>query len=75
MAGQAKAPYGRTEEGIAMDYMQALEMALGKEKEAVEIYKKLTNEHPAMRDLFEFLMNEEEKHAVLIQKKITELYK
>lgn len=58
-----------------MDHMQALEMALGKEKEAVEIYKKLSIEHPAMRDLFEFLMNEEAKHVVLIQKKIVELYK
>ncbi|MDP3731597.1 MAG: hypothetical protein Q8R31_01015 [Candidatus Omnitrophota bacterium] len=58
-----------------MDHQEALEMALGKEKEAVEIYKKLSIEHPAMRDLFEFLMNEEEKHVSLIQKKIAELYK
>lgn len=58
-----------------MDYLEALNMALGKEKEAVEIYKKMSIEHSAMRELFEFLMNEEEKHVSLIQKKITELYK
>jgi len=28
-----------------------------------------------MRELFEFLMNEEEKHAAIIEKKIAELYK
>lgn len=58
-----------------MDYRQALEMALGKENNAVEQYRQLSVQHPQLRDLFEFLMNEEEKHAVLIQKKIAELYK
>jgi rubrerythrin len=58
-----------------MDHKEALEMALGKEKTAVEMYRKLSIEHPAMRDLFEFLMNEEEKHVSLIEKKIAELYK
>lgn len=58
-----------------MDHREALEIALGKEKEAVEMYRKFSINHPAMRDLFEFLMNEEEKHAGIIQKKISELYK
>ena len=58
-----------------MDYEQALDMALGKEKSAAEFYKRLSVEHSAMRDLFEFLMNEEEKHVKLIEKKIAELRK
>ena len=58
-----------------MDHQEALVFALGKEKEAVEIYRKFSIEHSAMRDLFEFLMNEEGKHVRLIEKKISELYK
>lgn len=58
-----------------MDYQEALEIALGKEKAAVEIYRKFSIEHPVMRDLFEFLMNEEEKHVILIEKKIAGLNK
>lgn len=55
--------------------MEALELALSKEKEAVEAYKKLSVEQPALRDLFYFLMNEEEKHVVMIEKRISGLYK
>ena len=56
-----------------MDYQEALGIALGKEKDAVEIYRNFSTEYPAMRDLFEFLMNEEEKHVILIEKKIAGL--
>jgi len=58
-----------------MDYIEALNMALDKEKEAVETYKQFSIKHTAMRDLFEFLMTEEQKHVSLIEKKISELYK
>ncbi len=58
-----------------MDYLEALEMALGKEKGAVLMYRQLGMKHTAMRELFEFLMNEEVKHVSLIEKKIAELYK
>lgn len=58
-----------------MDYQEALEIALSKEKSTVEIYRNFSIEYPAMRDLFEFLMNEEEKHARLIEKKIANLNK
>jgi rubrerythrin len=58
-----------------MDYQEALQMALEKEKAAVELYRKLYIDHPAMKELFEFLMNEEEKHVKLIEKKISESYK
>jgi rubrerythrin len=58
-----------------MDYQEALNMALGKEKSAAEMYRKLSIEHTALKDLFEALMNEEMKHVKLIEKKITELYR
>ena len=58
-----------------MDHLEALNIALGKEKEAVEIYKQFSIKHIAIRDLFEFLMTEEQKHVRLIEKKISELYK
>lgn len=58
-----------------MDYQEGLEMALDKEKAAIQMYKQLSVKYSAMRDLFEFLMNEEEKHASLIKKKISELYR
>ena len=54
---------------------EALELALSKEKEAVESYKKLLVEHPSLKDLFYFLLNEEEKHVAMVEKKIAELYK
>ncbi len=56
---------------VAID---ALKIALSKEKEAVEVYKKLLIQHPVLKDLFDFLINEEEKHVVMIEKKISELF-
>jgi rubrerythrin len=55
--------------------MEALKLALSKEKEAVAVYGKLSIDHPNLKELFYFLMNEEEKHAAMIQRKIDELYK
>lgn len=54
---------------------EALKLALSKEQEAVVAYKKLLAEHPGLKDLFYFLLNEEEKHVSMIEKKIVELYK
>ena len=54
---------------------EALKLALSKEQEAVVAYKKLLAEHPVLKDLFYFLLNEEEKHVAMIEKKIAELYK
>jgi rubrerythrin len=55
--------------------LEGLKLALSKEQNAVETYKKLLAEHPALKELFYFLLNEEEKHAAMIEKKIAELYK
>jgi rubrerythrin len=55
--------------------IEALELALSKEQDAVKAYNKLLVDHPALKDLFYFLLNEEEKHVVMIEKKIADLYK
>ena len=55
--------------------LEALQLALSKEQNAVGVYKKLLAEHASLKDLFYFLLNEEEKHVVMIEKKIAELYK
>jgi len=54
---------------------EALKLALSKEQDAVAVYKKLLAEHPGLKDLFYFLLNEEEKHVAMIEKKIAELFK
>jgi len=59
----------------AMIEIEALKLALSKEKSSVETYKKLLTKHTELKDLFYFLLNEEEKHVVMIEKKIAELYK
>jgi rubrerythrin len=58
---------------MLMTYMEALELALSKEKEAIEMYKRLSIEHSAIKDLMIELQNEEYKHKKLIEKKIVEL--
>lgn len=55
--------------------IEALQLALSKEQEAVASYKKLLAEYPVLKDLFYFLLNEEEKHVAMIEKKIAELYR
>jgi len=55
--------------------VEALKFALAKEQNAVKVYKKLLAQHPALKDLFYFLLNEEEKHVVMIEKKIAALYR
>lgn len=55
--------------------MEALELALNKEKEAVERYKKFEITYPVLRDMFIFLAEEERKHVKIIEDKIRELMK
>jgi rubrerythrin len=55
--------------------IEALKLALSKEQDAVVAYRKLLAEHPGLKDLLYFLLNEEEKHVVMIEKKIAELYR
>lgn len=56
-----------------MGPIEALELALGKEIEAKNLYESFIAQHPQTKEIFTFLMNEEEKHKQLIEKKIVEL--
>jgi rubrerythrin len=56
-----------------MGPVEALELALGKEKEAIEIYQRFLTQFPTARDVFQFLLNEEQKHKLLIEKTISRL--
>ncbi|NQT23374.1 MAG: hypothetical protein HQ579_08085 [Candidatus Omnitrophica bacterium] len=58
-----------------MGPVEALKLALSKEEEAIDIYGKLSIEHPAIKELLVELRNEEYKHKQLIEKKIVELTK
>ena len=53
--------------------VEALELALVKEKEAIKMYEKFSIEFPAAKDTFVFLLNEEQKHRLMIEKKIAEM--
>ncbi len=56
-----------------MTPIEALELALQKEQQAIDIYGKMANEHPAIKELLLELQGEEFKHRRLIEKKIEEL--
>jgi rubrerythrin len=53
--------------------IEVLKLALSKEKDAIRTYQKMLAEHPNLKDLLSFLLTEEQKHEVLIMKKIAEL--
>ena len=53
--------------------IEALELALRKEIEAKDMYFKFSVQFPAVKEIFLFLQGEEEKHQLLIEKKISEL--
>ena len=53
--------------------IEVLRFALSKEEAAIKTYQKFLVEHPNLKDLLYFLVTEEQKHKVLIEKKIVEL--
>lgn len=55
--------------------IEALKMALGREEASIELYRKLLIKYKVAEDVFTFLFNEENKHKMLIEKKIFELMK
>jgi len=58
--------------------VEALKLALNKETGSIELYKKLCDEHSdndELKDLFSFLVNEEEKHKKMIEQKIFDMTK
>ncbi|MDD2679344.1 MAG: ferritin family protein [Candidatus Omnitrophica bacterium] len=56
-----------------MGPVEALKLALEKEIEAKNLYESFIARYPQTKEIFTFLMNEEEKHRQLIEKKIVEL--
>jgi len=56
-----------------MGPIEALELAVSKEIEARDMYEKFIYQYPETKEIFTFLMNEEEKHKQLIEKRIAEL--
>ncbi len=56
-----------------MGPVEALKIALSKEESSVELYTRLSTQAPAARDILLFLIEEEQKHKHLIDKKIAEL--
>ena len=56
-----------------MTPVEALELALAKEEEAIKLYKDLAIKHTAIKDLLISLSSEEQKHKKIIQDKIVEL--
>ncbi|MDD5466066.1 MAG: hypothetical protein PHP73_07005 [Candidatus Omnitrophica bacterium] len=53
--------------------LEALKIALARENKSIETYQKMLVDHPGLKELLSFLLTEEEKHKVLIEKKIREL--
>jgi rubrerythrin len=58
-----------------MSPVEALKLALSKEKEAHDLYQRLAQEQPVARETFLNLVIEEEKHAKLLEQRISELTK
>ncbi|MFH1359576.1 MAG: ferritin family protein [Candidatus Omnitrophota bacterium] len=56
-----------------MTAIEALKLALSKEEDAIGIYKELAQKHKVIEDLLMTLVTEEQKHKMIIEKKIVEL--
>ncbi len=56
-----------------MGPMEALELALDREKQSVKLYEKFAAQFPVAKDVFIFLQGEEEKHQQLIEKEMVRL--
>ncbi len=53
--------------------IEVLKIALSKEENSIKTYQNMLVDHPGLKELVSFLLTEEEKHKVLIEKKIREL--
>lgn len=56
-----------------MTSVEALKLALSKEEQSIKLYQKLANEHREIEGLLSYLVNEEQKHKIMIEKKIEEV--
>lgn len=53
--------------------IEVLKIALSKEEDAIGTYQGMLAGHPNLKDLLSLLVTEEQKHKMLIEKKIGEL--
>ncbi|MDO8489068.1 MAG: ferritin family protein [Candidatus Omnitrophota bacterium] len=53
--------------------IDVLKIALSKEENAIETYQEMLAGHPNLKELLSLLITEEQKHKMLIEKKIGEL--
>ncbi|MEW6100774.1 MAG: hypothetical protein AB1481_00555 [Candidatus Omnitrophota bacterium] len=58
-----------------MGPVEALRLASSREDASIKLYNKFYLAYPELKETFQFLINEEEKHKKLIGKKIEELTK
>jgi rubrerythrin len=58
-----------------MGPIEALRFALDREIQSIKLYRRFSQDYPAAKDMFLFLLGQEEKHKNLIEKKIHELTK
>jgi len=56
-----------------MTTIEALEIALSKEELSIELYKSMLNKYAEIKELVNFLLNEEYRHHKLIEDKMAEL--
>ncbi|UCB57045.1 MAG: hypothetical protein JSV30_00140 [Candidatus Omnitrophota bacterium] len=52
---------------------EALKLALSKEEQSIELYQRLSANHPELKDLLSDLLTEEQKHKKLIEEKLADL--
>ena len=53
--------------------VEVLKLALAKEVDAIKSYQEMLVSYPVLSELLSFLITEEQKHKVLIEKKIVDL--
>ncbi len=58
-----------------MTTVEALKLALGEEVKAINLYTRLSLEHPAVKETMDFLITEEQKHKKILEKTIVEATK
>ena len=58
-----------------MTPVEALNVALEKEKNSIKLYTDMSNKFSEIKELLSFLLNEEQKHKKMIEGKIAEMTK
>ncbi len=53
--------------------IEVLRIALTKETDAISMYQEMLSQHPNLTELLSLLVTEEQKHKIMIEKKIAEL--